>query len=189
MNQDTFDMLQCSKCKCKYKTLQGLQTHSRKRHGCPLEGTPRVVKVVPRKKRKKGLQAHVVSNECPKARTDEESHLLSLLRKIDRATNMRSKLEAEERERRMALEAEEAKIEEERKKIASEQEALEIERSLEPRETPECCICYKRGIPLIVVMPCRHQVTCETCVLQMIERRQKCPMCRGPIGDYIKTFT
>ena len=109
MEDDSFEMLLCSRCSRKYKSLTSLQKHCQSVHGCPLEGTPRVVKVLPRKKRGKGVKAHLVTQEAPKPKGSEEAYLLQLLGKIDDAKKCKLGEEEEAHKRKLKMEEEEKK--------------------------------------------------------------------------------
>lgn len=237
MEDESFEMLLCSRCSRKYKSLTSLQKHCQSVHGCPLEGTPKVVKVLPRKKRGKGVKAHLITQEPPKPKGSEEAYLLQLLGKIDdakkrklgeeeEANERKRQIEEEERERKAKMEEEErewkakmeemlAKIEAEKKeglaeleeektrleqeerqmlaKMEKEKETLDEEkarlaiRSEEMECALECSICFTDNVPA-VIMPCRHQVACEGCILQMMNRGQGCPSCRGPIESFLNVF-
>ncbi|GAQ78482.1 Putative zinc finger containing protein kinase [Klebsormidium nitens] len=51
-----------------------------------------------------------------------------------------------------------------------------------------CIVCLE-GSPSAMVRPCRHTVTCQDCVLKIMERtgdgEAKCPVCRAAISDYV----
>ena len=73
---------------------------------------------------------------------------------------------------------------------APEDEALAIQNPVEPHsistsEPPRltCQICMNADMN-IVILPCSHLCACSSCVAQMT----KCPICRGPIKGYVKTF-
>lgn len=50
--------------------------------------------------------------------------------------------------------------------------------------TKECVICYTDA-PDCIIMPCKHMCLCLECCKTMRSKAEKCPICRGPIEEYI----
>jgi len=51
----------------------------------------------------------------------------------------------------------------------------------------ECSICLENPIN-ILILPCKHAATCSTCLKEIREKNNLCPICRGKIVDGIEFF-
>ena len=63
---------------------------------------------------------------------------------------------------------------------------------VEERETADglandCPICMK-SLMDSVIMPCQHMITCYDCSVLLLNRKDKCPICRDSILEVIKIF-
>ena len=55
------------------------------------------------------------------------------------------------------------------------------------REARQCAICLSR-LRATVLLPCRHNVMCETCTQHVVHSSGRCPFCRQAIESSMVVF-
>lgn len=181
-------------CTSKYRNLNSLKAHQRKKHpveygytGCKMrnnkrarvdeEGNAAPIIALPALPASPALPALPASLALP-ALANDETALIGMRKDFEQQiARLNEKIEAQQRQIHIELSSLMTEVIDQREHL----------KRLSQTNVKWCVVCFEKEVEY-AFQPCGHKCVCKDCAMQTLQRFRRCPCCRSNASTVIRIF-